>query len=77
MDERLAAIREEFERYGYEIIVERSTRGEQRGGWFARYRSVEDRAAAGGVASGNTQLEAAEVALKRFRRQPRTLRPGA
>jgi hypothetical protein len=65
MDERLAAIREEFERYGYEIIVEQSTRGEQRGGWFARYRSVEDRAAAGGVASGNTQLEAAEVALKR------------
>jgi hypothetical protein len=67
MDERIEAIRQEFDRYGYELIIEQSNRGGERGGWLARYRSMTDRAAADGVAHGNTEREAAEVALSRFR----------
>jgi hypothetical protein len=64
--ERLASIRAEFHRHGYELLVERSARGEVRGGWLARYRS---RASGGldGVTHGNTELEAAELALAQFR----------
>jgi hypothetical protein len=67
VDERVEAIRTEFDRRGYELIIEQSTRGEHRGGWLARYRSVTDPTAANGVAHGNTKLEAAEVALSRLR----------
>jgi hypothetical protein len=67
MVERVEAIRNEFDRRGYELIIEESTRGGHRGGWLARYRSVTDPTAANGVAHGNTKLEAAEVALSRLR----------
>lgn len=67
MDERVEAIRNEFDRRGYELIIDQSTRGGSSGGWLARYRSVTDPTAANGVARGNTELEAAEVALNRLR----------
>jgi hypothetical protein len=67
MHDRLAAIRAEFERMGYELIVQESTRGTTRGGWLARYRASSDPAAPDGLARGNTELEAAEVALQRLR----------
>lgn len=68
MDERVDAIRNEFDRRGYELIIDQSTRGGSSGGWLARYRSVTDPTAANGVARGNTELEAAELALNRLRR---------
>jgi hypothetical protein len=72
VDERIEAIRNEFGRRGYELIVEQSTRGASRGGWLARYRSMTDPTAPDGIAHGNTELEAAEVALSRMRgRWPR------
>jgi len=72
VNERIEAIRNEFDRRGYELIVEQSARGAERGGWLARYRSATDPTAADGVAHGNTELEAAEVALSRMRgRWPR------
>jgi hypothetical protein len=67
MNTRVDAIRHEFERWGYELVIEQSPRGEKRGGWLARYRSTIDASAPGGIARGNTELEAAEVALLRFR----------
>jgi hypothetical protein len=72
VNERIDTIRNEFDRRGYELIVEPSTRGADRGGWLARYRSATDSSAADGIAHGNTELEAAEVALSRMRgRWPR------
>jgi hypothetical protein len=72
MDERIATIRNEFARRGYELIIEESARGALRGGWLARYRLVADPRAADGVARGNTEVEAAELALSRLRsRRPR------
>jgi hypothetical protein len=67
MEERLAAIKREFERRGYELIIEPSARGAYRGGWLARYRLATDPRAVDGVARGNTELEAAEMALSRVR----------
>jgi hypothetical protein len=67
MDERILAIRREFDRYGYELIIEESNRGGHRGGWLARYRSTSQGVAVDRVAHGNTEREAAEVALARFR----------
>jgi len=65
-DERLSAIRAEFRRHDCELIVQASTRGQTRGGWLARYR-CRDRHDIDGVAHGNTELEAAELALAQFR----------
>ena len=65
MQERLEAIREQFERAGFEFTIAPSTRG-GRGGWFARYRSRSE-PAQDDVAYGNTELEAAEIALRRLR----------
>ena len=68
-DSRVEAIRREFEQKGYELVVEQSARGEKRGGWLARFRSLTDASVPGGISRGNTELEAAEVALVRFRRK--------
>jgi hypothetical protein len=67
MNTRVEAIRHEFKRRGYELVIEQSPRGEKRGGWLARYRSMTDASAPGGIARGKTELQAAEVALLRFR----------
>jgi hypothetical protein len=69
MNTRVEAIRHEFEQRGYELVIEQSPRGEKRGGWLARYISMTDASAPGAIARGNTELEAAEVALLRFRTQ--------
>jgi hypothetical protein len=66
-DARVEAIVSEFELRGYELVIERSPRGEERGGWLARYRPMADAAAPGGISRGNTELEAAELAWHRFR----------
>ena len=67
MDDRIAAIRAEFQRQGCELFIAESARGGRSGGWLARYRSRPEGPALDGVAHGNTELEAAEVALARFR----------
>jgi hypothetical protein len=67
VDERLAAIKQEFEHAGFQLSIQESARGQGRGGWFARFRSSLDEAAPDMIARGNTELEAAEVALQRFR----------
>jgi hypothetical protein len=55
MDKRIAAIRNEFARRGYELIIEESARGALRCGWPARHRLVADPRAVDGVARGNTK----------------------
>jgi hypothetical protein len=65
VQERLEAIREQFERAGFELTIAPSTRGE-RGSWSGRYRSRSD-PTQDDVAYGNTELEAAELALRRLR----------
>ena len=67
MEQRLAAIKQEFEDAGYELLLQKSPRGEARGGWLGRFRSTSDPNALDGLARGNTELEAAEVALRRLR----------
>jgi hypothetical protein len=69
-DERLVAIHAQFRRHGCELIVQESTRGPSRGGWLARYR-CRDSHSIDGVAHGNTELEAAELALAQFRSRNR------
>lgn len=71
VDERLAAIKQEFEQAGFQLSIQESARGQGRGGWFARFRSFLDEAAPDMIAHGNTELEAAEVALQRFRARSR------
>jgi hypothetical protein len=71
VEERLAAIEQEFEEAGYELLLQESARGQGRGGWFARFRSTSDPTAPDGVVGGNTELEAAEVALQRLRARQR------
>jgi hypothetical protein len=66
MKDRLTAIRAEFERNGCELVLQPSTRGEMRGGWLARYHCPGQHVV-DVVAHGNTALEAAELALARFR----------
>jgi hypothetical protein len=73
INERLKAIHAEFGRHECRLTLQASMRGASVGGWFARYQRSE-RDGLDGLAHGDTELEAAELALAKFRNR-RTGRP--